>query len=118
MLSKKSSAQIVVIKGIFSGLGSMVVALITGEGFARPIPILCALLLGFVSYGLSIYFYILSQRDLGAAKTGAYYCIAPFLGVAFGMVFLGERPGVQFYIALAVMIVSTVLMIRDTLAQE
>ena len=47
------------------------------------------MLLGFVAYGLSINFYILAQKDLGAAKTSAYYSIAPFLGVAFSMLLLG-----------------------------
>ena len=73
------------------------------------------LLLGFVAYGLSINFYIKAQKDLGAAKTSAWYSIAPFLGVAFSMV-LGERPGVQFYLGLLVMVLATWLMIRDTLA--
>ena len=117
-LSSKDPVQIVVIKGIFSGLGSLCIALFIGEQIPSVFPLLCALLLGFVSYGLSIHFYILAQRHLGAAKTSAYYSIAPFLGVAFGMAFLGERPQIQFYIALAVMVVSTVLMIRDTMMEN
>lgn len=52
---------------------------------------------------------------LGAAKTSAYYSVAPFLGVAFSMLFVGERPGWQFYIALFIMIVSTVIMVKDTI---
>ncbi len=40
-----------------------------------------ALVLGFVAYGLSIYFYVRAQRDLGAAKTSAFYAAAPFIGV-------------------------------------
>lgn len=43
--------------------------------------VLAALLLGFVAYGLSILCYIYAQRELGAAKTSAYYAIAPFIGV-------------------------------------
>ena len=117
-LSSKDPVQIVVIKGIFSGLGSLVVALFAGEDFPALFPLLCAMLLGFVSYGLSIHFYILAQRSLGAAKTSAYYSIAPFLGAAFGILFLGERPGVRFFIALAVMLVSMVLMIRDTMNES
>lgn len=115
MLSNKSSAQIVVIKGTFSGLGSLIVALVIGESLPALLWVLCALLLGFVSYGLSIHFYIMAQKDLGAAKTSAYYSIAPFLGVAFGMLILGERPGIRFYIALVVMIISTYFMIKDTI---
>lgn len=118
MISNKSSTQIVVIKGIFSGLGSLIVAFVIGESIPAVVWILCALLLGFVAYGLSIHFYIMAQKDLGAAKTSAYYAVAPFLGVAFGMLFLGERPAVQFYVALVVMIISTCLMIKDTMEVE
>jgi drug/metabolite transporter (DMT)-like permease len=39
-----------------------------------------ALVLGFIAYGLSIFLYVKAQRDLGAAKTSAYYAIAPFVG--------------------------------------
>lgn len=115
MISNKSSIEIVVIKGTFSGLGSLIVALVIGERIPSVLLVLCVLLLGFVAYGLSIYFYVMAQKDLGAAKTSAYYSIAPFLGVAFGMLMLGERPVIQFYVALIVMIVSTYFMIKDTI---
>ena len=115
MISNKSSIEIVVIKGTFSGIGSLIVALAIGESIPSILWVLCVLLLGFVAYGLSIYFYVMAQKDLGAAKTSAYYSIAPFLGVAFGMLILGERPAIQFYVALAVMIVSTYFMIKDTI---
>ncbi len=114
MISNKSSVEIVVIKGTFSGLGSLIVALFLGESFPELGWILAVLLLGFVAYGLSIHFYIMAQKDLGAAKTSAFYSIAPFLGVAFGMLILRERPKIQFYVALAVMLVSTWFMVRDT----
>lgn len=113
-ISNKSSQEIVIIKGCFSGLGSFLIALLLGERLP-PLPFAgAALLLGFVAYGLSINFYILAQKDLGAAKTSAYYSIAPFLGVAFSLVLLGERPGLRFYAALAIMALSAVLMARDT----
>ncbi len=115
MLSNKSSVQITTIKGIFSGLGSLTVALILGERLPELPRMAAVLLLGFVAYGLSINFYIQAQAHLGAAKTSAYYSIAPFLGVAFGMLLLGERPGIQFYLGLAIMIAATVLMVKDTI---
>jgi len=115
MISSSSSVEIVIIKGTFSGLGCLFVAFILGESFPLLLWGLSVMLLGFVAYGLSIHFYIMAQKDLGAAKTSAYYSIAPFLGVAFGILILGERPAVQFYAALAVMVLSTCLMIRDTI---
>ena len=118
MLSNKSSVQITTIKGIFSGLGSLIIAFAIGETLPAVHWILLTLLLGFVAYGLSINFYIKAQKDLGAAKTSAYYSIAPFLGVSFGMILLGERPGIQFYIGLAIMVVATVLMVKDTISLQ
>lgn len=118
MLSTKSSVQITTIKGIFSGLGSFIVALIAGEPVPGVLWIIAILALGFVAYGLSINFYIKAQKELGAAKTSAYYSIAPFLGVAFGVLFLQERPGIQFFLGLGIMIAATVLMIKDTIALQ
>ncbi|MGN0627992.1 MAG: DMT family transporter [Oscillospiraceae bacterium] len=116
MISGKSSVQIVTIKGCFSGLGSLIVAFAVGESLPAIKYIAFILLLGFVAYGLSINFYIMAQKDLGAAKTSAYYSVAPFLGVGFSMALLGEAPGAQFYIALAIMALSTVIMVKDTLS--
>lgn len=118
MLSNKSSVRITKIKGIFSGLGSLIVALLVGEKLPSMIWLLAVSLLGFVAYGLSINFYIKAQKELGAAKTSAYYSVAPFLGVIFGVLLLQERPSIQFYPGLAIMIVATVLMVKDTIALQ
>ena len=118
MLSGKSSVQITTIKGIFSGIGSFAVALCIGEKLPDSRWVLATIVLGFIAYGLSINFYIKAQRDLGAAKTSAYYSIAPFLGVIFGMVLLGERPAAQFYVGLVIMIFATVLIIKDTISLQ
>ena len=103
MLSSKSPTEIVVIKGICSGTGSFVIALVMGEQIPQVLYILGALLVGFVSYGLSIYFYIYAQRDLGAARTSAYYSVAPFVGVFLSLLIFREIPGVNFWVALVIM---------------
>lgn len=117
-LSGKSSVQITTIKGLCCGVGSFCMGLLTGEHIPDALLILVVMLLGFVAYGLSINFYIKAQKELGAAKTSAYYSIAPFLGVVFAMVLLGERPGLPFYVGLLFMVVATVLMIRDSIALQ
>lgn len=118
MLSGRSSVQITTVKGLCSGLGSLLVALLAGERFPAIQWIGAVLVLGFVAYGLSINFYIKAQKDLGAAKTSAYYSVAPFLGVIFGVMILRERPAVQFYVGLAVMIAATVLLVKDTIGLQ
>ncbi len=116
-ISHKSSEQIVLIKGLCSGTGSIVVALCIGEKLPRLLPLFLVMVLGFVSYGLSIKFYIQAQASIGAAKTSAFYSVAPFLGVGFSLLLLGERPALRFYIGLAVMLLAAAVMVWDTLSE-
>lgn len=108
-ISEKDPLQIVVIKGFGSGLGSLLIALTIGEKIPGIKYILCALVLGFVAYGLSIFFYIYAQRTLGAAKTSTYYAVAPFIGVFFSLLIFQEIPAVSFWIALLIMAAGTYL---------
>ena len=114
-ISDKSTYEIVVLKGFFSGGGSFVIAVLTGETLPAFRYIVCALLLGFVAYGLSIFLYVRAQRTLGAAKTSAYYAAAPFVGAFLSFVLLGEALSAAYFIALLIMIVGTVFVVLDTL---
>ena len=107
MLSSKNPAQIVIIKGFGSGIGAILLSLLIGERFFRIGYIMLALLLGFVAYGLSIYFYIYAQRDLGAAKTSTYYAVSPFIGAGLSLVIFHELPSMLFVAALLIMALGT-----------
>lgn len=114
-ISEKSTYEIVVLKGAFSGGGSLLIALLLREKFPAIPYALAAMLLGFVAYGLSIFLYIRAQRSLGAAKTSAYYAVAPFVGSFLSFVLLGE-PLTGFYvIALLIMAAGTGVVVMDTL---
>lgn len=115
-ISDKSTYEIVVLKGIFSGGGAFVIALISGEKIPEIRYILPAMLLGFVAYGMSIFLYIRAQRDLGAAKTSAYYAFAPFVGAFLSFVILGEKLTIVYFAALIIMIAGTVFVVKDTVA--
>ena len=117
-ISSKSTYEIVVLKGIFSGLGSLIIALIKRESMPQLLYIAFALILGFVAYGLSIFLYVRAQNTLGAAKTSAYYAVAPFIGAALSFVFLKEKLTWTYLIALAVMILGTVFVVIDTLVRN
>lgn len=103
MLSSKNPMEIVIIKGVFSGVGSFILALISGERLPSVGICMAAMLLGFAAYGLSIVLYIYAQRQLGAAKTSAYYAAAPFMGTVLSLIIFHELPTVWFMVALAVM---------------
>ncbi len=102
-LSRKDPLEIVVLKGIGSGSGALIIALLCGESLAWSLEIIGALVLGFLAYGLSIFFYVRAQACLGTAKTSAFYAIAPFVGSALSLILFREQPGAFFWIALLIM---------------
>lgn len=73
-ISDKSTYEIVFLKGIFSGGGSLMISFILREQIPEWKDMMLAMLLGFVAYGLSIFLYIRAQKDLGAAKTSCILC--------------------------------------------
>lgn len=114
-ISGKSTYEIVFLKGIFSGSGALAVAFCVGERLPEISFILWALPLGFLSYGFSVFLYIRAQRSLGAAKTSAYYAVAPFLGVLLSLLIDNERPTWFYGVAFAVMLAGTGFVVWDTL---
>ena len=117
-ISSKDTYEIVVLKGIFSGLGALAIARIKGEPAPQIQYIAAAMLLGFVAYGLSIFLYVRAQNTLGAAKTSAYYAVAPFVGAFLSFAFLRERLSWMYLCALVVMIAGSALVVADTLIRH
>ena len=117
-ISSKSTYEIVILKGIFSGLGALIIGLIRREPFPAIGYIAATLLLGFVAYGLSIFLYVRAQSVLGAAKTSAYYAVAPFVGALLSFVILRERLSWLYFAALLVMLGGAALVVVDTLKRN
>lgn len=118
MISDKSTYEIVILKGIFSGTGSFIIAIILGENIPGIKYILISMLLGFVAYGLSIFLYIRAQRELGAAKTSAYYAIAPFIGTFLSFAVDKDRLTKVYFIGLIFMIIGSVIVVYDTMLKN
>ena len=116
-LSNKNTYHVVFLKGIFSGLGALLVAVFLGEPFAEVPYFFLALLLGFIAYGLSIFFYIKAQGIIGASKTSAYYAVAPFIGTMLSLIIFQETPTWAYFLGLAIMILGTGIVVIDTLAK-
>lgn len=117
-LSSKSTYQIVMLKGLCSGLGALVISLIKKESFPGFGYIAIALALGFVAYGLSIFMYVRAQNVLGAAKTSAYYAVNPLIGALLAFVFLSESLSWIYVIALIVMVIGSALVVVDTFIRQ
>ena len=112
-LSDCDTTKIVIIKGLGSGAGAILVALITGERIGFSSFIFLALLLGFFAYGLSVFTYIQAQRFLGAAKTSSYYAVSPFIAALLSIAIYKEFPGVAFCIAFIIMAAGTFVITKE-----
>ena len=112
-ISSKDPLQIVLLKGIFSGMGSVTIGFCIGERITVFWSILAVLCVGFVAYGLSIFFYVYAQRLLGAARTSAYYAVAPFIGTLLSLIIFRELPHYIYFIALGVMAIGAWLNAND-----
>lgn len=114
MLSLKDPMQIVIIKGFGSGLVALGISMLRGERAPTLSALLPALLLGFFAYGLSILTYIMAQREIGAARTSAWYAAAPFIGVALSWILLREPITWLFAAALVIMLTGAWLAVTES----
>jgi len=78
------------IKGIVAGAANLSFALFTGCAFPTVGLVAASALVGFFGYGLSLVLFVLALREIGAARTGAYFSTAPFIGAIIGLVVLRE----------------------------
>ena len=82
--------QIAAVKGICAGTVNLVLGMLLGARLPgwREAP--AALAVGLVGYGVSLALYVRGMRDLGTARTGAYFALAPFIGSAAGLLLFRE----------------------------
>jgi drug/metabolite transporter (DMT)-like permease len=94
-LSAADPVQIALIKGLVAGSVNLALALALGASFPGRSSIVAAMVIGFLGYGLSLVLFVLGLRHLGAARTGAYFSLAPFIGALLAILLLGEPLSVR-----------------------
>src|SRR6266567_8107278 len=89
-LSAADPVQIALIKGLVAGMVNLVLALFIGAHLPSMPALSGAALVGFLGYGVSLVMFVLALRHLGAARTGAYFSTAPFIGAVLAVTLFGE----------------------------
>lgn len=117
-ISAKDPLTIVLVKGLGAGTFSLILTLLLGNALPPLNVALGAMLLGSISYGLSIVLFIRAMRGLGAARTSALFGAAPFAGVLLAFVLLRESLGIQFWIALPLVLLATLLLMNEKHSHE
>lgn len=112
-ISAKNPLIIVGVKGIGAGIFSLTLSAVLDQSLPSIKIIGLAMLLGSVSYGISIQLFIVAMRHLGAARTSTLFGTAPFMGVILSLLLLREMPQLLFWIAIPIMLVGTWLMVTE-----
>src|SRR5215468_10435180 len=102
-VSLSDPLQIVELKGLIAGPVNLLLGVWSGGAVPDLTQIAVAAFVGFLGYGVSIALFVLALRNLGTARTGAYFSTAPFIGSAVAVVVLGEPLTAQLLAAGALM---------------
>lgn len=105
-------------KGLAAGLTNLLLALGAGADWPAWPQVAAAGLIGFASYGASLVLFVVGLRHLGSARTGAYFSVAPFVGAAVALVWLGESLTPSLMVATALMSLGIWLHLTERHAHE
>jgi drug/metabolite transporter (DMT)-like permease len=84
-IASHDALAIACVKGLVAALVNLSLAALL-RGHSPPMTATAgALLVGFLGYGVSLTLFVVALRHLGAARTGAYFSLAPFFGAALSI---------------------------------
>ncbi|WP_114857875.1 DMT family transporter [Azospirillum brasilense] len=89
-VSLADPADIATIKGLVAGSVNVGIALALGDALPAAPTAAAAMLVGLLGYGVSLVLFVVALRHIGAARTGAYFSTAPFVGGIASLAIFGE----------------------------
>ncbi len=102
-VSGRDAMAIACIKGLIAGAVNIGVAVLMDATIPSLSVTAAAAVVGLAGYGISLTLFVLALRDLGTARTGAYFSIAPFFGAALALVLQHEPLSAPLVIAAGLM---------------
>jgi drug/metabolite transporter (DMT)-like permease len=106
-LTRKASLadprMVAMVKGLAAGATNTGLALAAGAALPAAPVIGGALVVGWLGYGVSLALFVVALRELGTARTAAYFSTAPFAGALLAVPLLGETVTVTLFVAGALM---------------
>ena len=89
-ISHVEAPTLTAIKGVVAGVANVALALLVGARFPPVGAVALSGLVGLLGYGVSLVLFVLALREVGAARAGAYFSTAPFIGAFVGLIALRE----------------------------
>ncbi|SFT91811.1 Permease of the drug/metabolite transporter (DMT) superfamily [Paraburkholderia aspalathi] len=112
-VSTHDAMFIACVKGLVAGSVNVTLALTFGAAWPKATTVALAMLTGFAGYGVSLVLFVVALRNLGTARTGAYFSVAPLFGVTLSWLLWPEMPPPLFWVAAALMTLGVWLHIRE-----
>lgn len=112
-ISARDPIQIALLKGLVSGSASLSLVWLLGMEIPWSGRTVLALMLGALSYGVSLVFFIKALAGLGSFRTGLFFSLAPFIGALASLALLREWIGWIMFPAAGLMIAGFWLMIEE-----
>ena len=117
-ISAGDPVTIAAVKGITAGAVNISIALSMGAVWPSAVEVAASGLVGLLGYGVSLALFVVALRELGTARTSAYFSIAPFAGIVLALAALGEVPGLMFWLALPLAAAGVWLHVTERHAHE
>lgn len=95
---------------LYLGSGLGLSGVIVYQRSTTPVQIGGALLIGALSYGLSLVLFVEALRRIGSARTSTFFAVGPFIGTAFAVLILGERLPLPFLFAAILMLAGVAIL--------
>ena len=105
-------------KGLAAGSFNLGLGFALGGKLPEFATMASALALGFFAYGVSLVLFVYALRHLGAARSGAHFSTAPFIGAALAVPLLGEPVTSSLIAAAALMAIATWLVLTESHAHQ
>jgi drug/metabolite transporter (DMT)-like permease len=117
-ISASDARALASVKGLVAGATNTVLAFALGASLPEASHVAITLAIGFLGYGLSLVLFILALRQLGTARTGAYFATAPFVGVVVALLLYGQPAQGGFWFAAVCMALGVWLHVTEEHVHE
>lgn len=101
------------LKGWSAGIFNVLLSLFLAGGSVSATQVAGTLLIGALSYGASLVFFVQALREIGSARTSTWFASGPFIGTILSVVILGERPSLVYWASALVMLLGMVFLFGE-----
>ncbi len=116
-IAHREPLQIATVKSGVAGVVNIAIALLLGESLPNPLLLLTTGVIGLLNYGFAVLLFVLALRYIGAARTGVYFSLSPFIGAAIAILVLGEGVTLGLVVATVLMLLGVGLCLSEQLQQ-